>query len=319
MKRHLYILIIFTVLGISLNAQQLPQFSFRHQNLILNNPAAAGSSVFKELKILHRQQWVGFENAPASSFISYHQEMNESSGLGGYIISDRTFPTSRFIINASYAYIIDMDDMFLSFGLAGMVMQYRFKNTDLTYRDPLDPSLAFSSDKKWRPEANAGIMIYNNRFYASFTVSQILKSSFRPFSSGEEGLIQMSRHICMSGQYDFLTGINRFSPALYFSYAKSSPLVSELSFQYLYDNRLSASVGYRLEDALSFSVGYRYDRFYLAYSFDLVTSSFKVNSSNSHEIMFAVDISTKANTAPMFSSGGSTSQRRNMKSTKRFF
>jgi type IX secretion system PorP/SprF family membrane protein len=315
--KKLSIIVLFSLLVCGLYAQQIPQLSFRHQNLMIQNPAAAGASTGQEIKILHRQQWVGFENAPSTSFISYQQKFKKSNGFGGYLISDRTFPTSRFIVNASYSYIIEMDDVKLAFGLAAMIMQYRFKNTDLSYRELGDPSLEFSTDQKWRPEANAGLMVYGNRFYAGFSINQLIKSGFRPFSSADNGLIQMNRHFCFSTQYDFYAGQNRISPGVFVEYVKSAPLISEYSVLYTYDNTIFGSASYRFADALSFAVGYRYERFYLAYSFDLVTSQLRNVNSGSHEVMFAVNISASRNNTPMFSSGGGS--RRSSKSSGRIF
>ncbi|MDD3686924.1 MAG: PorP/SprF family type IX secretion system membrane protein [Bacteroidales bacterium] len=315
--KKLGIILLLSVFAGGLFAQQIPQLSFRHQNLMIQNPAAAGTSLGQEIKILHRQQWVGFDNAPTTSFISYQQNFRKTNGLGGYLISDRTFPTSRFIVNASYSYIIEMDDVKLAFGLAALVMQYRFKNTDLSYRELGDPSLDFSTDQKWRPEANAGLLVYGNNFYGGFSISQLIKSGFRPFSTGDYGLVQMNRHFCISGQYDFYAGQNRISPGIFAEYVKSAPFISEYSVYYSFDNMIYGSATYRFADALCFAVGYRYERFYLAYSFDIVTSSLRNANSGSHEIMFAVNISgTKTNT-PMFSSGGSS--RRNSRNSGRIF
>lgn len=317
MKKLLYISILL-ILGNTAFSQQIPQISFRHQNLLLHNPAAVGSSSNREIKLLHREQWLGFDNAPSTSFISYSQKINKTNGLGGYLISDRTFPTSRFIINASYSYIINLDETNLAFGLSGMLMQYRFKNTDLSYREPGDPSLEFSSDQKWRPEANAGLMVYGNSFYAAFSINQMLKSGFRPFAANDNGLIQMNRHFCISGQYDFHAGNNRISPGVFIEYVKSAPLISEYSVLYSFDNKIFAGIAYRYADAINFSAGYRYERFYLGYSFDLVSSSFRIGSTNSHEIMLAVNLSSNKANTPMFSSGGN-SNRRSSKNSERIF
>ncbi|NLA24352.1 MAG: PorP/SprF family type IX secretion system membrane protein [Bacteroidales bacterium] len=303
MKRLIFIFIIFVALLGNIKAQQIPQLSFKHQNLILNNPAAVGSSVNNNLVVLHREQWVGFEHAPSTSFISYNQSIGGRNGVGGYIISDRTFPTSRFIINAAYAYIIEMNEVSLSFGLSALVMQYKFKSSDLTYRDLLDPSLEFNADQKWRPEANAGVMLYNSKFYVALSSSQMIQSDFKPYSSGLEGLIENSRHFILSGQYDIAFNEHTISPGLYASYVKSSPFVVDASVQYNFNNSFYASAGYRLGDAVNMTLGYRYDRFFLGYSFDLIASSLRLASSSSHEVMLVVNLASQQASSPVF--GGS--------------
>lgn len=298
--------------------QQLPQITLRQNNLLLHNPAVAGSTTSKEIKLLHREQWAGFDNAPFTSIISYHQELSTSAGIGGYIINDVTSPTSRFIINASYAYIIDMDELFLSFGLSAQVMQYRFKSNELTYRENIDPVMEMSNERKWRPEANFGMFLYNNRFYAGFSLNQIIQTNFQPYSAGDFGEIQMSRHMYVMGQYDMYFGMHKISPAIFIGYAKKSPVSTEISANYWYDNSIYSSIGYRYDDAISISVGYRYNRWFLAYSYDIVTSPLRHVNSGSHEISMCFDIAKEIASAPSFSSESSSS-RKYRKSAKRLF
>lgn len=320
MKRLLILLLSIIIFAVVANSQQLPQISLRHHNLFLNNPAVAGSTSSQEIKILHREQWAGFENAPTTSCISFHRELNTTNGLGGYIINDVTSPSSRFTINASYSYIIDMDDVFLAFGLSGSIVQYRLHSDILTYRDINDPVMAFNTEKRWRPEANIGLLLYSKRFYFGFAINQLLKSQFRPFSTGDLGEIDMSRHIYFMGQYDILSGFHKISPGLFIGYAKKSPVSAELNLSYSYQNSLMANLGYRLGDAFNIGIGYRFGRFSVAYSYDIVSSTLRNINSGSHEVMLGIEISTQQNTVPMFSSGSGSSGASNQKqSNKRLY
>jgi len=302
-------------------SQQLPQISFRQYNLFINNPAIAGSTSSQEIKLLHREQWAGFENAPTTSIISFHRELNTTNGIGGYLINDITNPSSRFTINASYSYIIDMDDVFLSFGLSASVIQYRINSNDLTYRDINDPVMAFNTEKKWRPEANVGMLLFSKQFYFGFAIDQLLKSQFRPFSTGDLGEIDMSRHLYIMGQYDIITQMHRISPGIFIGYAKKSPINAELNVSYLYRNSVMASFGCRLGDAFNMGIGYRFGRFTLAYNYDIVTSSLRNINSGSHEVMIGIDISQQQTNVPMFSSGnsGTNNSSYSKQSKKRLF
>ena len=318
MKRYIiYILLIFFA-NICLS-QQLPQISLRQNNLFLNNPAIAGSTSSQEIKLLHREQWAGFENAPTTSVISFHKDINTTNGIGGYIINDVTNPSSRFILNLSYAYIIDMDDVFLSFGLSGKIMQYRINGTDLTYRDFNDPVMAFGTEKKWRPEANFGMLLYSKNFYAGFSINNLIKSQFRPFATGDVGEIEMARHLYLMGQYDFITEMHRISPGIFLGYAKKSPLSTELNVSWLYNNSIHSSLGYRFGDAINLSVGYRFGRFSVYYGYDIITSALRNINSGSHEIMIGIEISKEQTNVPMFSSGGNSGRSNYKRSNERMF
>ena len=50
-------------------AQQVPQYSQYNRNQYMVNPAAAGVYDFVDITIGGRMQWLGFENAPKTSYL----------------------------------------------------------------------------------------------------------------------------------------------------------------------------------------------------------------------------------------------------------
>ena len=50
--------------------QQLPQYSQYLRNQYMVNPAAAGVYDFVDITLAGRLQWLGFENAPKTSYLS---------------------------------------------------------------------------------------------------------------------------------------------------------------------------------------------------------------------------------------------------------
>jgi type IX secretion system PorP/SprF family membrane protein len=295
------IILIPLIIAISIKAQQIPQLSLRHLNMDFFNPAVNGSYESPNIKLLHRQQWVGFENAPKTSFISYSMPINSSNSIGGFLINDKTYPGTRFTINLGYSYVIPIDNLNLSFGLSALIVQYRLDNQGLTYRDESDPAFNFVSDKKWRPESNAGIYVYNDDFKFGFAIDQILKSSFRPFAESDNAEIRMSRHIIFSGEYKFYSNLHSFIPGIFISYASSSPVAAELCMSYNYAEKIHGILNYKYNDGLNIGLGYYYDIFGLFYSYDLVLSSLRYHTSGSHEVMLTVKLknSNKQN-MPMF-------------------
>ena len=64
------ILIIFTIgLATVAYGQQMPQFSQYMRNQYMVNPAAAGMYDFLDITIGGRMQWLGFNNAPKTSYL----------------------------------------------------------------------------------------------------------------------------------------------------------------------------------------------------------------------------------------------------------
>ena len=71
MKQILYIVII--VLGIltSLQAQQRPSWSSFYENGLIWNPALTAKWNRWEVSATHRKEWVGFDDAPAYSTVTF--------------------------------------------------------------------------------------------------------------------------------------------------------------------------------------------------------------------------------------------------------
>ncbi len=66
------LLIIFIVSSLVSNAQQDAQASMYFFNPLNYNPAYAGTRGSLNLTAVHRSQWVGWEGAPRTQFLSIH-------------------------------------------------------------------------------------------------------------------------------------------------------------------------------------------------------------------------------------------------------
>ena len=62
-------IILFLLYFSNIKSQQITQYSNFLETAFYLNPAI--SSLGKNLKILHRNQWTGFQGAPKTTFISY--------------------------------------------------------------------------------------------------------------------------------------------------------------------------------------------------------------------------------------------------------
>src|SRR5690554_3050573 len=105
-KIYLMLLLIATVASFA-QAQQRAQFSQYMINPFLYNPAVAGTEDYADIRAGYRKQWVGFEGAPRSMYLSAHTSIGKSDvvnnrsrhkkkgfhGIGGVISNDMIGPT----------------------------------------------------------------------------------------------------------------------------------------------------------------------------------------------------------------------------------
>ena len=78
MKRYLLIFSILFLTG-KVFSQQSPIFNNHFESPDINNPAFSGSKTYNPLVIQVRKQWLGFQDAPFSSNVSYSGAVNNLS------------------------------------------------------------------------------------------------------------------------------------------------------------------------------------------------------------------------------------------------
>jgi len=308
----IYISIISIVVLCSstgLKAQQLPHFRNPYFNLTVMNPSSISIKDIPEIMLNHRSQWIGFLGAPKISTLSGKYQFHENMGAGAYIMNDNFGLTQKLDLSLSYAYLLKTEEFYVSFGLAWTLTQYKIKGTEISIYNADDLVINQTiDDKMWKPDANAGIMIYNNSFYAGISAQQLFRTKYTFFQSTNDvsGLVRDHRHFTVSGGYNIRDSENqhKITPFTNLYFAKSTPFKFDAGFNYVYNSSFLSSLYLSKGDALVFSAGYKYDRFYLSYSFDFVLSRIKNVSSGAHEICIGIYLQpnnkTSNGSSPMF-------------------
>ena len=118
-------------------AQQRPHYTQYVLNQYIINPAITGIENYTDVKFSHRHQWVGFEDAPVTTYFTIHKALGKNDyrttatsfemegenprgkgywseyepadphhGIGLQVINDQTGPINNFSAYATYAYHI---------------------------------------------------------------------------------------------------------------------------------------------------------------------------------------------------------------------
>ena len=87
--------ILFFVFGQGLLAQQKPQYSQYYQNLAVLNPAATGKENSVSIRAGFRNQWVGFEGAPKTSYLTLGTPINIGNTQSGFVDYGVSEPGTR--------------------------------------------------------------------------------------------------------------------------------------------------------------------------------------------------------------------------------
>lgn len=296
MRLRTYILGLMLLISGAFEAsgQQIAQYSqylFNHFNI---NPAVAGSKECIEVKLGYRKQWMGFESAPNTAYVNIQGRlgrkkafMKDRHGIGAFIESDDTGPTSRTTAFLAYAYHVPVNQTtYLSGGLFAGIQQYRLDASNIYMIDPSDPVLGGSSNTLLIPDIAPGIWMYSDKWYAGLTLRQLLRNKIKDISPET----RLSHHYALTGGYKLDRGNGMaFIPSALVKFAPMANPALDLNMIWDYDNRFQLGLGWRNTDAVVglFRVNFlRY--FTFGYSFDFTTSKIRFDSANTHELMLGI-------------------------------
>lgn len=312
MRFSLYAL-LFVLLGSTVQAQQLAQYSQYVFNHFSINPAVAGSKDCLDVRLGYRKQWDGFEGAPTTGWASLHGTIGAKKkgiqtskhGIGAFVESDNAghWGYTRFVL--AYAYHIRLtQESHLAFGLYGGVQQMKLNVGEITLGDFNDPAIDGKASTLVFPDVTPGIWYYSKKAWAGASIHQVLG---RPINDiGFES--RMVRHYMLSAGYQYRIGKKTsFTPSTLLKYASGVPLAVDLNAMVEWNRVLGLGIGYRNGDALVAMMKLSFLQYFqLGYSYDLTTSKLRVAGRNTHEIILAItpcsrdDMSKRAIFCPAF-------------------
>jgi len=288
------LIFLFAFFSGHIYSQQLPQFSQRMIDVMLYNPAYAGTKGHPVTIVHYRSQWLGFEKAPVTQSVSINGKINRIMGIGAYLMKDEIGPSKSLYINLCYSHHIDLNKVALVFGLGGTFIHYGIDGKQITIHEQNDNAVQLGVlDKVWKSDFSFGTYLYNDRFYFGISSQQLRKSKIKIFlDDDKQGIIPLSQHHYVTGGY-FVTLLQNFQlePSFLVGKVIGTPFQVDLNLNVQYMQKFLGGISYRLNDAIIILAGVKFmEKYKFAYSYDLVISNLRNYNSGSHEIIFTVDM-----------------------------
>ncbi|MEO8761500.1 MAG: type IX secretion system membrane protein PorP/SprF [Bacteroidia bacterium] len=278
--------------GMSLVAQQLPQYSQYMLNDFVLNPAIAGRSNYWEAKSNNRYQWVGIPDAPRTYMLSMQGPLkNLKMGLGGTLYTDIVGPTRRTGIDLSYAYHIKISKNYkLSFGISGGIVQYAVDGSKITTHDPGDPILSANYQSVIVPDIGAGVYFYSKKLSVSLGFPQIYQANLKFFAAQTTDQSKLAQHFYGLVTYKFNLGQDFIlEPCVLVKYVAPVPVQIDGGLKLTYKNTVWIGANYRTNDAVSAIMGYMFKNWLMVgYSYDYSITPIRKYNSGTHEIMLGL-------------------------------
>lgn len=308
MKKGIFI-IMFNLFFMMTYSQQDPQFSQYMFNLTSVNPGYVGSSDMICLSLINRQQWVGFEGAPGTSFFQANAPIKPfglKSGVGLSITNDRIAFNKDLGIHAYYAYRLDIGLGTLGIGINLGVIN---KALDATWNIPAElPSdyftlpeqdVAIPSEKESRMafDMNFGLYYNTDNLYFGLSSTHLNQPKIKYV---DKDASYISRHYYAVAGYRFQLPNPAFEimPSVLL---KTDGRTNQLDASTIvrYNKKFWGGVSYRAGDALIGILGIElFNGVRIGYSYDFTTSDIGNYSNGSHEITVGYCFSLSLEKAP---------------------
>lgn len=269
-------------------AQKEPQYTQYMYNIGSFNPGYLGTTPTPEISGLYRAQWLNIDGSPRTLRLGANYPLsNDTMGVGFNIISDQIGPSTQTYVELAYSYQFKVtDNTKLSFG---MDLGGSFLNVDFskgTFENPGEPILTGETISKFYPTVGAGFFLYEDDiWYLGASIPNFLTDGV--YNDEVATIIDDKLQFNFIGGYVFdLSETLKFKPAFLINMVSGAPVNTNLSTNFLFNDRFTLGASYRFGNAISGLAGFQItDAAFIGYSYDYNTNPLGEFSSGSHEVI----------------------------------
>ena len=287
-----YILVCAVMIwGNNVFAQTEPMYSQYMYNMLGVNPAYAGNREATSFNFFQRRQWVGLAGAPQTTSVSLDGAFNDNKlGWGVQAYDDKLGVERADGVNMMMATHIQVSDKgTLSGGLSMGLMNYRIDLLNVQGRyTPSDPAF-YSNFNKWLPAVGLGIYYNTDKFYAGFSVPNVLKSRLTAFDVMNSGIQKVnSTHLFFTSGYVFDVNEDvKIKPSTMIKAVGGAPIEADFNTNVWLKNVIGLGFSYRTGDAMvAMAEAQINNNLREGYAYDITISPLKYYNNGSHELMF---------------------------------
>lgn len=280
----------FALCSIVSRAQIDPLYAQYLNNPLLINPAYSGIHNNFNAAASYRKQWAGFDGSPSTFNVNAHSSFNNNKmGLGLIVLKDEIGSNANTEIQATYAYKLDLQGKYFSFGLQAGVVNFKSSNGDLNPYDPGDPAFAGTFNFT-KPSFGAGAILHSDKYLVGVSVPRMLKSNV---SIGDIEAELYSQHYYIVGAYNiFLNEHLRIKPSVLLKGVRGARLSTDLNFALNIDERYTAGVFTRNFNTYGLLAQMKInDTYRFGYALEVPSNNSVGTKFTSHEFMIGINLS----------------------------
>lgn len=280
MNSRLLFTLHFSLLVFSSFSQQDPIYASYMLNPLSINPAYAGSNNMLNASVQFRTQWAGLDSNPTTINFSSHMSMLRNKlGAGLMVIQDKLGDTKNTEFQGVFAYKIQLDNTWLSFGMQTGFIRYETDPSMLTIRDPGDPAFEQLTETKFN--TGVGVMLKSDSYILGISVPRLLPATV---SQGGQNIELYDKTYYLFGSYTWMLNETiRFKPSTLLRAAQGSPLSVDLNATISFKENFTGGLFTRNFSTYGLLAQAIVSKFRIGYVFELPTGSSNLNFTT-HEI-----------------------------------
>lgn len=225
-----------------------PMFTQYMSSMQTVNPAYTGMWDKVGIQVLQRKRFIGTTGVETQAVSFYSPVKNENNGIGLSVTNDEIGYEKRLSITGDYAYQVNLSwKTKLRLGLkAGIINFDNLLNKTKLYPDGT-PDVEFQNDVDIRLMVSWGVgaIAYNDDYYVSFSIPQIIKNSFQANRNNYSSLPELRYAYLIAGKIIKLPRQVLFKPSFMLKGAIGAPFQLDLAANFLFFDKFWVGAMYR--------------------------------------------------------------------------
>lgn len=279
-------LLFMLLTNIKLTAQSDPKLSAYFYTPLTYNPAYAGSYEGMSFSSAYSSQWVGFDGAPKTFFLSAHGTFfSAKTGLGLDIINDNIGATTETKTMLNFAYQVELNDQWsmslgIKSGFSNYTIDYRLLNIENPGEYPGGPNTVTSINFN----VGTGLYIYSKNYFLGLSAPNLLANKY--IDSFNNTLANSSQNYFLTSGYEIeLDDEIILKPTIMTRIVKGAPLSTLYAVNLDYKEKFYGSLNFDFNNSIGAFTGYRLmEKIMVGYSYDTSINKFSNYNGGIHSV-----------------------------------
>ncbi len=271
-------------------SQADPSYRQNQYNVLMINPAQAGSNDFNDVTVSGTSSLIGVTGAPKTFSASGNFKLFDELGVGVTAYRDQLGPivTTRGSLN--FAYQLRLNRKWkLAAGVRGIVSTMNIDLPSLNTTVAFDPNMARSLNSGTTLSAGWGLLVYSKKMYFGIAQPRVGKNKYS--NSNMADYIESTGGLAYTGINVDLSRDYQFRPYLLVRYIKNQPLYAELNATFTYKKVFDFGVFYQYGANVGANIGFDvYEKLYFGYAYSVPVSKLSNVSMQSHELVIRLKL-----------------------------